>query len=145
MKQKNLKPKVFFNASVILAGIASPNGGSAKLLTFVKQKRIRGLISEIVLDEILRHANKIHRERAVLEKLVFNIFRDIATAPTEAHVKMQTKFVTDEGDAHVLASYHETNSDFLVTLDKKHLLILQHKIKGVNIVSPKELIEYLSK
>jgi predicted nucleic acid-binding protein len=47
----------------------------------------------------------------------------------------------DHGDAHVLASCQEHKAEFLVTLDQKHLLILQDKIKAFKIVSPKHLIE----
>lgn len=52
-----------------------------------------------------------------------------------------SKIVIDAGDAHVLASCRETKAQFLVTLDKKHLLILGKKIKWTKIVSPGELIE----
>ena len=35
------------------------------------------------------------------------------------------RIVIDDGDAHVLASCEKEKVDFLVTLDKKHLLILK--------------------
>ncbi len=145
MRRKNLKPRVFFNASVILAGLASPSGGSGKLLTFVKHKRITGIISEIILDEVLHHAVKIRLKKTMVEKLILTLFTPVFPAPKHEFVQKFIHIVLDQGDAHVLESSHESKSDFLVTLDKKHLLILQNKIKSVNIVSPKELLEWLAK
>lgn len=138
-------PLVFFNASVILAGLYSPSGGSAKLLKLSKQKLIKGVISEIVFDETVKHASKIRLKKEEVKKLVLTIFSNIYPAPKEKTVNRYKKVVIDYGDAHLLASAKEIKADFLVTLDKKHLLVLQKKIKKIRIVSPKQLIEKLSK
>lgn len=143
MKRKNLKPRVFFNASVILSGIATPSGGSGKLLSLVRQKRIIGIISEVILDEVLRHTKKVGLKKITVEKLVYTLFTPLSPPPKQEHVQRFSIIVIDQGDTHVLASSHETHADFLVTLDKKHLLILRSKIKSVKIVSPKDLLEWL--
>lgn len=145
MKQKYSKPKVFFNASVILAGLASPLGGSAKLLKLVKQKRIIGIISEIILDETYRHIGKIRGSKATIEKSVLTLFPSMRSAPNQELVQKFAEIAIDQGDAHVLASTREAGAEFLVTLDKKHLLILQNKIKGIAIVSPGQFLEWFLK
>lgn len=137
-------PLVFFNASVVLAGLYSPSGGSAKLLKWTKQKLIRGLISEIVMDEVLRHTQKIGFIKEQLQKDVTAIFHQISPAPSSGAVREYYDRVLDLGDAHILASCKQLGVDFLVTLDKKHLLSLSEKIKTFKIVSPKQLIEFLS-
>lgn len=142
--QNNLKPKVFFNASVILAGLKSPVGGSGKILSWSKNHKIDGVISEIVADETARHADKIGVKPAYIRLAMKTIFNLILEAPAEKNAAKFSKIVIDPGDAHVLASCHEAKPDFLVTLDKKHLLILQKRIKWIHIVSPGELIEKLS-
>lgn len=143
MKRKNLKPKVFFNASVILSGFKSPHGGSGKLLLLTKQKRITGIISEIILDEVLSHAEKMGFKKVILEQSILALFNPIVPAPTSQSVKIYENISLDRGDAHVLASHKESKADFLVTLDKKHLLILQGKIKKITIVSPGKLLRLL--
>ncbi len=145
MKRKRNIPIVFFNASVILSGIHSPSGGSGKLLTLVKQRRINGIMSEIILDEAVRHANKINLNTSTITMLVHGIFSTIQAAPNKKIVLNLTNLVIDAGDAHVLASAKETHAQWLVTLDKKHLLILQKKIRWIKIVSPKELLEQITK
>ena len=139
-KQNNLKKTVFFNASVILAGLKSPAGGSGKLLSWSKDNKINGIISEIVLDEAIRHAGDVGLRPGNIQLAIRIIFKWIQAAPEKENVAKFNKIVGDPGDAHVLASCHEAKTDFLVTLDKKHLLILQKKIKWVKIVSPGELI-----
>jgi len=145
VRQKSLKPRVFFNASVVLAGLASPSGGSGKLLAHVKQKQITGVISEIILDEIFRHTKKLGLSKTTVERYLMTLFTPIISAPTLKSVHKYASIVIDQGDSHVLASSRKTHADFLVTLDKKHLLALQHKIKNIRIVSPKELLEWLAK
>lgn len=145
MKNKKIPPRVFFNASVILAGFASPNGGSAKLLEYTKKGKIIGLISEIVADEVIRHAEKIRIKQEKIECQISITFSQVSQAPNKFSVEKYQQIVIDHGDAHILASCQELKTDYLVTLDKKHLLILKDKIKLFQIVSPKQLIEILSK
>ena len=142
--KKNLKaPIVFFNASVIISGFISVNGGSAKLLKHIKENKIKGIISEIIYDEVMRKSEKTGFSTDEIKRKLFLIFDNIKKAPDENLVKKFNNIVIDLGDSHVLASSVETKADFLVTLDKKHLLILDKKIKGLKIVSPKQLIERL--
>lgn len=129
MKKKLRTPTVFFNASVILSGFHSTSGGSAKLLRWVKHGKIKGVISEVILDEVTRRAGKIRLSEEKARSQISLIFSAILPAPTASNVNKYSEFVIDQGDGHVLASSHEAKAKYLVTLDKKHLLILQEKIK----------------
>lgn len=138
--------KVLFNASVVLAGLRSKNGASGELLKLITIGKINGLISQMIFDEIIRHSEKLNLNPKSAEKQVLNIFtKNITKSPNEKVVETYYSKVSDPGDAHVLATYKEENCDALVTLDKKHLLILQGKIKGINIFSPGEFLISTSK
>lgn len=143
-KPKSLSKKVFFNASVVLSGLHSPNGGSAKLLSWVKSKKIIGIISETILDEIKRRSYKISLSAPQAEEKVLKIFSSVLPAPKQSTTNFFLSKVFDPGDAHVLAGAMENNCDYLVSLDQKHILILKDKIKKPKIVSPGELIEAIS-
>lgn len=132
MKTVN-KALILFNASVILAAFYSPSGGSAKLLRWLKEGKIIGIISTIIFSEVQKHQ---------ASTLIGQIFK-ITTAPSEKEISFYNKIVIDQGDRHVLASAKEMGVDYLVSLDKKHLLSIRHKVKDFKIVSPKELIETL--
>jgi hypothetical protein len=138
MKRKN--PLVLFNASVVLAGINSPKGGSAELLVLVKNKKINGAISEIIYHEVIKNASKINLERSILEKKVDVLFPYLLKAPLAKIVSKFFSKTTDPGDAHVLASALEIKADFLVSLDKKHILVLKNKVREFKIVTPGELV-----
>ena len=142
--QKNLKLRVLFNASVVLSGLKSPKGGSGKLLQFVKIGKIDGRISEVIYDEIIKHHQKLNIAKKRVEKESLKLFKKLIYRPEEKIVNFYKKRVIDEGDAHVLATCDQEKIEYLVTLDKKHLLILKGKIKGLNILTPGELIELLS-
>lgn len=132
---KHHKPVVFFNASVIIAGLINPKGGSGKLLEWVRSRKIIGLVSEIILEEVDRH---------IRESNINDIFL-VTSPPVEKIVNKYNSIVIDPGDSHVLASAWELNVDYLVSHDKKHILTLKRKIKEFKIVSTKELIKRLYK
>jgi len=135
---------VIFNASVVLAGLRSPKGGSGKVLSWAKERKIQEVISEIILDEVIRHVSKIEREEKWVLKYLGSIFRKIFPPPQKENVEAYKNIVKDLGDAHVLASAKEAKANFLVTLDKKHLLVLKNKIDDFEIVTPGQLIEKIS-
>jgi predicted nucleic acid-binding protein len=142
MKNLERKPIVFFNASVILAGLKSPNGASAKLLNWVKENKIIGIISETVIEEVLKNTNKIFLTKEKALKLISQIFL-IVKSPNKKYFSVFKDIVLDEGDIHLLVSARNVKAHFLASLDKKHILSLKNKIKDFKIVSPKELIEFL--
>lgn len=142
MKKKS--PRVFFNASVILAGLKSPSGGSSKLLQFTKSRKITGMISEIILDEVIRNCPKLSLNVDKELSKINEIFSIISPAPQESSVNAWKNIVIDYGDAHVLASARELKAAYVVTLDQKHLLVLQRKVKRFKIMSPGQLLKILS-
>lgn len=140
----NLLPFVLFNASVILAGLKSPNGGSGCLLNLVKKREMVGVISETILDEVLRHSERVEKQPDQIQNIVIGIFK-VHEAPHGNLIEYYKKIVFDYGDAHVLASARETKVDYLVTLDKKHLLAIKDNIREFKIVSPGELLSFIRK
>lgn len=135
-------PTVLFNASVILAGLKSPSGGSGKLFLFLKQSKIKGIISEPILDEILRNTDKIGQSKSKIVKILPKLFK-IHSPPKKETVRKFGEVVIYFGDAHVLASSYEAKVKFLVSLDQKHILALKDIVKDFKIVTPGQLIEYL--
>jgi predicted nucleic acid-binding protein len=142
MKQNRVHHRVFFNASVILAGLASHTGGSGKVLSWVRDGKIQGIISEIIVDEVMRHHSKLGIPASRVREAIDTF--STTRAPSDKTVRGFETIVIDVGDAHVLASSRENHVEFLVTLDQKHLLVLQKHIREFSIVSPKELIEHLA-
>lgn len=145
MKIKQTIPRVLFNASVVFSAFCSDTGASRKLMTFIKRKRINGLISETILDELLKHADKIPIDRDQLRREVNQYFGNILPAPEEKNVSYYKQLMRDEGDAHLFATYKEAQCDCLVSLDKHHVLSLKGKLQEVIVLAPVELLKTLRK
>ena len=131
--------KVYFDASVIVSALISSSGGSAKLLGMVKEKIIMGITSQTVIEEVLEHTEKIKLSSRTIQTYITNSGILVRKKIAQNDI-VPYKDLVDAEDAHVIAGAHMTNCHYLVTLDKKHLLVLQGKIKGIKIVNPKELL-----
>jgi len=137
---KKQKIRVFFNASVILAGLRSPKGASGRLLSWIKQQKITGVISEIVWNEVLRNAHNLNLSQEDTKRWMEKHLL-IITAPEQSKFAPYENMVVDAGDVHLFVSTEESKSDYLVSLDKKHVLTLREQITLFRIISPGELIE----
>ena len=147
INQNSTKPRflVFFNASVILAGIKSPHGASGTLLQYGASKQFHACASELVFQEVFRHTNKLGLTDSQVLKIIRSTFFQpyIAPPPSKKLITKWTVKTTDPGDAHVLAACHLTLADFLVSLDKKHILNLAETINQFKIVTPLKMLRLI--
>lgn len=138
--------RVYFDASVIIAALLSPKGGSSQLLKFIKLGAITGITSQTVLAEILEEdkPKKLKRSRVEIEQFISESELLVIEEITEEEVLPYFSKV-DKEDAHLIVGADLTKCTHLVTLDKKHLLRedIKKKFLPLQIVSPKELLEEL--
>lgn len=138
--------KVFLDASILMAALASKKGGSRKILKLSEEKRFLSIVSQTVVNETVGNIDKL---RGVTTDNLWEIIKNsniiVRRKITREEIEPFVGIV-DEKDAHVLAGASLTNCDFLVILDKKHLLkdSVKSKIKRPRIVSPKEFLELLA-
>ena len=140
--------RVFFDASVLIAALLSPNGGSALLLRFIKTGSIVGITSQTVIEEILEEdkPKKLNRSRGEIEEFIAQSGVVVREAVTLAEIEPYQQLI-DREDAHLIAGANLTKCVYLVSLDKKHVLIedVRTRFLPLTIVSPKELLEELLK
>lgn len=142
MKKLNPSPvKIFLDASVIIAGMLSPNGGSAKVIELSKVGLFVGITSQTVIEEIEEHVLKIKKDKREIQKFIVNsniLVREKILLSEIENIKK-----IDADDAHLIVGAKLTECDFLVTLDKKHLLRsdIRKYFKPLKIVTPGELLE----
>lgn len=132
---------IFFDASAIIAAILSPTCGSAKLLTFAKNKTIIAITSQTVIDEVIDHEEKIHKTP---EEILFYVKESgvlVRERITQTEIE-KVSGIVDSTDAHLLVGARGAACQHLVTLDKKHLLRsdVQKMVNPLRIVNPKELL-----
>ncbi|OGK19941.1 putative toxin-antitoxin system toxin component, PIN family [Candidatus Roizmanbacteria bacterium RIFCSPHIGHO2_02_FULL_37_13b] len=139
--------KVFFDASVIFSGMYSVSGASSRLLTMVKGKQIIGLTTQTVIEELNNNLHKIPKyQRYEIDKKIIDCGLIVREKITTDEKQPFTALVNQK-DVHVIAGAVLTHSDYLITLDKKHLnnKIIRDKIKKVKIISPKDLLATIFK
>jgi len=140
--------KVFFDASVIIAALLSPTGGSSLLLQHIKSKVFIGITSQTVLEEILEEDKPKRLKRSYEE-----IGEFIAHSGLIVRESITTKEIApykddvDEEDAHLFAGALLTKCSHLVSLDKKHVVRpdIQKRFLPLRIVAPKKLLEQILK
>ena len=85
---------------------------------------------------------KIGFGKKLLKTETRKIFSKISPPPGRLDTRF-IRLVKDIGDVHLLTSSKNAKADYLVSLDKKHILSLKKKLKDFKIVSPGELIQIL--
>lgn len=136
--------KVYFDASVIVAAIISLNGGSAKLIQFVKLGEILGITSQTVVEEVEKHSTRIGKTVAEIRLFIKDSQILVRKKVTKAEAKPYRDLVAED-DLHVITGAKLTKSDYLITLDKKHLLKdeVRKLVKPLKIVNPKDYLQRL--
>lgn len=137
--------KVFLDASVIIAGINSSTGASNFILKLSKDKKIRSFVSEMVIQEVIRNLKKKLPERVLIEFFKYlseGNFKKIEFEEESEILKYQD--ITDAKDVHIIAATFKSKADYLITLDKKHLLKLKSKNFPYKIVTPGEFLKRVS-
>lgn len=136
--------KIYFDASVIIAAMLSSTGGSAKLMQFVRLGEIAGVTSQTAIEEVEKHTVKIDKTLTEIRHFIQDnrivVRKKISKTEEEPY-----QGLVEEEDIHIVAGAKLTKCDFLITLDKKHLLKDEVKklVKPVKVVSPKEYLEKL--
>lgn len=136
------KPVIFLDSSVLIAGLYSDKGGSAKILELIKEKKLIGFISPSIIEETKRNIRKKLSLKLLLklEKLI-----KIVGVQEDFQPKDIVKYrqLVDIKDLHVLVFAKSSRANFLITLDKKHFKTekLQNANLPFKILTPKEFLE----
>lgn len=138
--------RVYFDASVLIAALLSPSGGSALLLKYVKSKRLIGITSQTALEEIFDKTEKLKLSKGEIEQFIADSSLFVRESISSQEINPYQN-VIHEKDTHLIAGAFLTKSTHLVTLDKKHLLRkeIQKKFSSLRILSPKDLLEKVIK
>ena len=137
---------VFFDASVVVAGAHSTEGGSALLLEACVMGGFRAQTSYPVILEAFHALREGFPARDLARFYHYLAEVDWEVFPVPPEEKLQTYArLIDPGDLHVLAAAAEGGSEFLVTLDRKHILAAAAAVEDTNlpirILTPGDFIQ----
>jgi len=126
----------FFSASY------SSTGASREIIRLAFQGEVQLVISEDVLEEAERNlAAKYPDTVAVFHQIMGSIPFEIVT-PTTEEVQRAASYTADK-DAHIVAAAKRAQVDYLVSLDRRHLVGVPEVAQrsGLKIVLPSDLLE----
>ena len=130
----NRHTTLFFDASVLVAGAHSRGGGSALLLEACKLGGFTAQTTFLVILEALHtlESNFPQRSRNRFTVYLAEIDWQLLPVPREEDLQKYASLI-DPKDLHVLAAAVEGVSDFLLTLDRRHILAAAEAVKKANI------------
>lgn len=138
---------IFLDSSVILSGLASPTGGSGKVLQAAKQQKLKVLTTPLVVEEVTRHLDKLNIVPDKLHRLLSSKTVRLLANPNDGTIEKFRHVCHDPNDAHVLAGAAISGADILLSLDKKHILApsVQKALHPMSVKSPKDFWRGLQK
>ncbi len=138
--------RLFIDSSVLYSAAYSPHGHSRDLLHMGLRGEVQLVISQFVLIETRRNLESQARELALLFDFVAENTPFELVETTKRQVLAASRRVALK-DAPIVAAAKKAKVDFLVTLDKKHLLGKPSltKFVGARIVTPKEVVTALAR
>lgn len=125
---------LFFDASVLVAGAHSPGGGSALLLEACKLGGFTAQSTFLVILEALHTLERDFPQRSQnrFTEYLGEINWELLPVPSEEELQKYVSLI-DPKDLHVLAAAVEGDSEFLLTLDRRHILAAAEAVEKANI------------
>ena len=141
-------PRLFLDASVLIAGAGSAEGGSAVVLEICRAKLAIPVLTRLVLREAERNIqSKLEREVLLrFYRLIADLEPELLPIPSAEDLQRASQVVPTK-DAHVLAGARGGAATHLITLDSKHFLQEDQRAGILPIVActPGELLrEFLT-
>ena len=136
---------LFFDASVLVAGSHSQTGGSALLLKACKVGAFTAHATSLVILEALYTLERGFPAPSLarLHEYLAGFSWKLLSVPPEDKLRQYAALIHPD-DLHVLASAVEGHSDFLLTLDRRHILAAAAAVRdaklAIRILTPGDFI-----
>ncbi len=116
-------PRLFLDASVLIAAAGSRSGASSLILTLCRHGSAKAVGSRLILLEAERNIRDKLGEDILLRfyQEIAGLDLDLVETPTTQEITAQSRII-DPKDAHVLAAALKGGAKALLTLDRKHFL-----------------------
>lgn len=135
--------RLFLDASVLFAAAYSAQGYARDLIRLALEEKVRLVVSQDVLDETERNLQKKAPSKVpAYRQLLALIDPELVADPSKEEVWAAEAYVVQK-DAPIIAAASKAKPDYLVTLDRKHLIDPPEVAakSGLQIVLPEEIVQ----
>ena len=125
---------LFFDASVLVAGSHSEYGGSALLLDACSMAGFTAQTSFLVVLEALHSLEENFPQRSLdrFREYLVKVTWDLLPVPSAATLDRYASLIHPQ-DIHVLAAAAQGGSEFLLTLDRRHILAAVQPVQAAGL------------
>jgi len=133
--------RIFLDSNVLISGIYSPVGAPYKILRLHLAERLRIVVCQLVINEVIRNLKAKKPEGLpVLYRLLSNSPPEIAANPRPEDINFWKEYLDTE-DAIILAAAIHARVDCFVTGDEHfHSAALKSLKSGLKILAPAEFV-----
>ncbi len=136
--------QVFIDASVLFSASYSSTGASREIIRFALRNQVKLVLSALVIEEVERNIKAKAPQALPLFQGLFIALPFETIDPTKADILRAATCVALK-DAPILAAARKAHADYLVTLDRQHLVGIPGvaACAEVDIILPEELLKKL--
>lgn len=136
--------RVFIDSSVLIAASYSSTGASREIIRQAIRGKIELVISNLVLEETSANLSIKAPEALPAYQQFLDVIPFETISPTKRQVLEAAEY-TDLKDAPIVAAAKRAGVDYLVSLDRRHLVGVPEVARrsGLKIVLPGELLQKL--
>ncbi|MCI0526560.1 MAG: putative toxin-antitoxin system toxin component, PIN family [Nitrospira sp.] len=132
------------DTNVLVSGLINQAGFPGQILTAFRAGRFELITSIEINEEVLEVLNQPRiREKYHIGDRIFDIGAILYTQATLVEPKQRVKVSRDPKDNKFLEAALQGKVTYLVTGDKRDLLVLQ-EYKGIRIVTPAQFIQVIT-
>ena len=137
---------LFLDASVMVSASHSPSGGSSLIIEVCQGGMFRAVLSsKVILEARVNIAEKFG------ETELLRFYQQLAglepeiVPPSSSERLAQCTTIVGEKDAHVLAAALDCGADYLLTLDRRHLIttVVLNAGLPLRVITPGEFLKKL--
>ena len=138
----DIRPRVFLDSNVIFSGLYSSGGAPASILNNYVEGKLRLVVSQQVLEEVVRTINrKLPSALTSLRKLLVSAPPEIVGDPSSEDIARWAEILGTE-DASILAAAITAQADYLITGDKRFFDNPDiAKKSGLRVVTPAQFLK----
>ena len=117
----------FVDTSVFIASAYSDTGASREIFRYAIRKELQVVVNQLVLEEVRRNLSSKRPEAGTFFEAIKKLIPLTMIDPTQAEATEMEAYTATK-DAPHLASAKKAKVDYVVSLDRKHMVSIRSQI-----------------